>query len=103
MEKSVFITGATVNTGLGIAEKFAKEGYNLFLGSRNAENAEKTAKELSEKYGVYAKGYGMKIFDEENTKEIFTAWIVKSNATIYQNKLQKAISSSSICVDADLK
>ena len=48
MEKSVFITGATVNTGLGIAEKFAKEGYNLFLGSRNAENAEKTAKELSE-------------------------------------------------------
>ncbi len=71
MEKSVFITGATVNTGLGIAEKFAKEGYNLFLGSRNAENAEKTAKELSEKYGVYAKGYGMKIFDEENTKEIF--------------------------------
>ena len=46
MEKSVFITGATVNTGLGIAEKFAKEGYNLFLGSRNAENAEKTAKEL---------------------------------------------------------
>ena len=53
MEKSVFITGATVNTGLGIAEKFAKEGYNLFLGSRNAENAEKTAqkkqKELEEK------------------------------------------------------
>ena len=27
---------------------------------------------MSEKYGVYAKGYGMKIFDEENTKEIFT-------------------------------
>lgn len=71
MSKSVFITGATVNTGLGIAEKFAKEGYNLFLGSRSAENAERTAKELSEKYGVYAKGYGMKIFDESNVKEIF--------------------------------
>lgn len=71
MSKSVFITGATVNTGLGIAEKFAKEGYNLFLGSRSAENAERTAKELSEKYGVFSKGYGMKIFDEENTKEIF--------------------------------
>ena len=41
MEKSVFITGATVNTGLGIAEKFAKEGYNLFLGSRNAEMQKK--------------------------------------------------------------
>ncbi len=72
MAKSVFITGATVNTGLGIAEKFAQEGYNLFLGSRSAENAEKTAKTLSEKYGVFAKGYGMKIFDETNVKEIFS-------------------------------
>ena len=53
MEKSVFITGETVNTGLGIAEKFAKEGYNLFLGSRNAENAEKTAKEFCEKYLLF--------------------------------------------------
>ncbi len=71
MSKSVFITGATVNTGLGIAEKFAKEGYNLFLGSRSAENAEKTAKELSEKYGVFAKGFGMKVFDEDDVKAIF--------------------------------
>ncbi|MDO5310893.1 MAG: SDR family oxidoreductase, partial [Clostridia bacterium] len=71
MSKSVFITGATVNTGLGIAKKFAEEGYNLFLGSRSAENAEQTAKELSEKYGVFAKGYGMKVFDEEDVKTIF--------------------------------
>ncbi len=71
MTKSVFITGATVNTGLGIAEKFAKEGYNLFLGSRSADNAKKTAKELSEKYGVFAKGYGMKVFDEDDVKAIF--------------------------------
>ena len=46
--------------------------YYICLLYTSAENAEKTAKELSEKYGVYAKGYGMKIFDEENTKEIFT-------------------------------
>lgn len=72
MGKSIFITGATVNTGLGIAEKFAKEGYDLFLGSRNAEKAERAARVLSEKYSVFAKGYGMRIFDEENVKEIFT-------------------------------
>ena len=53
MEKSVFITGATVNTGLGIAEKFAKEGYNLFLGSRNAENAEKNSKGIVRKNMVF--------------------------------------------------
>ncbi len=71
MRKSVFITGATVNTGLGIAEKFAVEGYNLFLGSRNGENAERVAKALSRKHGVAAKGYGMKVFDEENAELIF--------------------------------
>lgn len=71
MNKSVFITGATVNTGLGIAEKFACEGYNLFLGSRNAEKVEQTAKRMSEKYGIFTKGYGMKIFDEEDVKKIF--------------------------------
>ena len=53
MEKSVFITGATVNTGLGIAEKFAKEGYNLFLGSRNAENAEKNQQRNCQKNMVF--------------------------------------------------
>ena len=41
------------NISMATDEKFAKEGYNLFLGSRNAENAEKTAKELSEKYVLF--------------------------------------------------
>ena len=56
MKKSVFITGAVVNTGFGIAERFAKEGYTVFVGSRRQEGAEGAAKKLSEKYGVYAKG-----------------------------------------------
>lgn len=55
MEKSVFITGATVNTGLGIAEKFAKEGYNLFLGSRNAE-MQKNSKGIVRKIWCLCKG-----------------------------------------------
>ncbi|MCI5970512.1 MAG: SDR family oxidoreductase [Clostridia bacterium] len=71
MNKSVFITGATVNTGLGIAEKFAKEGYDVFAGSRSEEKAQKVAEMLTEKYGVYSKGYGMKIFDESDVIRIF--------------------------------
>lgn len=71
MEKSVFVTGATNGTGFAIAERFAKEGYAVFVGSRNAENAEKAAKELQEEYGVFAKGYQTEIFQEENVKQIF--------------------------------
>ena len=89
MSKSVFITGATVNTGLGTAEKFAAEGYNLFLGSRSGENAEKTAKALSEKYGVFAKGYGMKVFDEENVKSIFND--IKSRGYLIDCLVQRSL------------
>ena len=69
--KSVFITGATTNTGLGIAHKFAKEGYAVFIGSRSGEQATETAEMLKEKYGVFSKGYDMIVGDEDNVNKIF--------------------------------
>ena len=71
MNKSVFVTGATNGTGFAIAERFAKEGYDVFVGSRTGANAESAAEELHKKYGVFAKGYQTEIFDEENVKAIF--------------------------------
>ena len=35
--KTVMITGATVNTGLGVAKKFASEGWNVVITSRSAD------------------------------------------------------------------
>lgn len=35
--KTVLITGACVNTGVAIVEKFAKEGYSVLFTGRNAE------------------------------------------------------------------
>ena len=71
MKKSVFVTGATGGTGYAIAERFAKEGYDVFIGSRNAESSQAAADKLAEKYGVFAKGYQTVVFDENNVKEIF--------------------------------
>ena len=72
MKKSVFITGAVVNTGFGIAEKFAKEGYAVFIGSRKQEGADEAAARITEKYGVYAKGYKAdSTMSEEELKNIF--------------------------------
>lgn len=71
MKKSVFVTGATNGTGFAIAERFAREGYDVFIGSRSKENSQESAKKLADKYGIFAKGYQTKIFDEENVKEIF--------------------------------
>lgn len=71
MNKSVFVTGATNGTGYAIAERFASEGYDVFIGSRRQEDADSAAKCLADKYGVFAKGYKTEIFNEENVKAIF--------------------------------
>ncbi len=71
MNNSVFVTGAQHGTGYAIAERFAKDGYNIFIGSRNGDAAQQAADKISKQYGVFAKGYETKIFDEENAKAIF--------------------------------
>lgn len=71
MKKSVFVTGATKGTGFAIAQRFAKEGYDVFIGSRSFENPQKAATALSEEHSVFSVGYSMKIYDEENVKSIF--------------------------------
>ena len=61
MVKSVFVTGATNGTGYAIAKRFAKEGYAVFIGSRNGSNANSAAQKLAEEYNVFTKGYETKI------------------------------------------
>ncbi len=69
--KAVFITGAQTGTGYGIAEKFAKEGYSVFITSRRQNDAVEAAKKLSEDYGVFAKGYECNIRNEQQVIDIF--------------------------------
>ena len=71
MKKALFVTGGTVGSGFAIAERFAKEGYDIFITSRSGERAENAAKEIEKKYGVFAKGYSLEIRDEERVKDIF--------------------------------
>ncbi len=71
MHKAVFVTGGTVGSGLAIASRFAKEGYDVFITSRSGERAESAADGISQKYGVFAKGYALDIRDEDRVKEIF--------------------------------
>ncbi len=49
--KTAFITGATVNTGYGVAEKFLSEGWRAVITSRKEEQLGEAIKTLGEKYG----------------------------------------------------
>ena len=69
--KTVFITGATRNTGRAIAEKFAQLGFNVAVSGREAADAEAVANELSQKYCVKAKGYRVELSDIKSVKAAF--------------------------------
>lgn len=71
MKKAMFITGGTVGTGLATAERFAKEGYDVFISSRNGERAQEAADTVAKKYGVFAKGYGLDIRNEQAVIDVF--------------------------------
>lgn len=69
--KTIFITGATKNTGLAIAKFFAAREYQVAISSRSKEAAEKTAAMLSRVYGVNAKGYGLDLTKVEEIRATF--------------------------------
>lgn len=71
--KTVFITGATKNTGLEIARLFAEKGYSVALTGRDIINAENTAKKLSEEFGVKAVGYALDITHIDDISKVFKA------------------------------
>lgn len=50
MKKTVLITGACVNTGVAIVEKFASEGWNIVFTGRDAKSVEKSEAEYKKKF-----------------------------------------------------
>lgn len=70
-KKAVLITGAQRGTGYGIAECFAKNGWDVFITSREREKAEEAAGKLAKDYGIFAKGYECNIGNEQQVIDIF--------------------------------
>ena len=67
-KKTALVTGACINTGVAIVEKFAKEGWNVVFTGRNAERVEQARKRYCEKYpGVSFYGYAIDSLIDERT------------------------------------
>lgn len=71
MKRAMLVTGGTLGIGLATAERFAKEGYDMYITSRNGERAQEAAELIAGKYGVFAKGYGLDIRDEQAIINMF--------------------------------
>lgn len=77
-KKTVLVTGACINTGVAIVEKFALEGWNIVFTGRNHETVRTKEQEYKEKFpDVEIIGYHIdslineKTVDEESVKRMF--------------------------------
>lgn len=66
MKKIALVTGATSGLGKAIAEKLAKENYNVIITGRRKERLEEIEKELSVKYDseILSLNFDIRIYDE---------------------------------------
>lgn len=79
MNKTVLITGACINTGVAIVEKFASEGYNVIFTGRNTEKVFEKEQEYREKFPkTEFVGYAIdslideRTVDEESVERMFS-------------------------------
>lgn len=80
MKKAALVTGACINTGVAIVEKFASEGINVVFTGRNAEKVHAAEKAYREKYPeVEIIGFHMdslldeRTVDEDSVVKMFDA------------------------------
>ena len=76
--KTVLITGACINTGVAIVERFAREGYNVIFTGRNSERVGEALNTYKAKYpDTLFIGYAIdslldeRTVDEESVKNMF--------------------------------
>jgi len=79
MKKTVLVTGACINTGVAIVEKFAKEGYNVIFTGRKAEKVIEKEREYRAKFpSVEIVGYTIdsliddRTVDEASVEKMFS-------------------------------
>ncbi|MBA2563717.1 MAG: SDR family oxidoreductase [Chitinophagaceae bacterium] len=79
---NVVITGASQGIGKAIAEKYAAEGHNLLLCSKNEKRLLRAAQDISKKnIEVNILTYPADLSDKEQVKA-FAKWILKKNILI---------------------
>ena len=68
---TLFITAGAKNTGFAIAEKFAENGFDVALSSRNLEEAREAAASIGNRYAVKTKGYALELTDVPQIRRVF--------------------------------
>ena len=73
MNKTALITGTTSGIGKAFAEKFAKEGYNLILVSRDEQKLTEQAHILSSEYGIKVFEIPLDLLENGAVQKVFNS------------------------------
>lgn len=68
--RTVLITGATRNTGYGIAKLFAQRGWAVIVTSKNPESVEDAVKKLKEETGGEIIGFAHDVRQTDKVEEL---------------------------------
>ena len=71
MNQTVFVTGGQGGTGFGIADFFARQGWNVIVSAQNGDEALAASEKLSAQYGVLSKGYELDLRNEQQIIDVF--------------------------------
>ncbi|MBE2974230.1 SDR family NAD(P)-dependent oxidoreductase [Priestia megaterium] len=113
MSKTVFITGASGGIGKELANRFAKDGYNMVLVARSEGKLAELAKEYREAYDVqvtvYAKdvslpGVAEEIASDLKKKEITVDYLVNNAGFgLYGGFLETQLEQEMNMIDVNIK
>jgi len=81
MHMNIVITGASKGMGKALAVRFAKEGNNIFICSRNEKELANAAKEIKEKSNGAAVEYFAADLSDKNSVIKFSQWLSSQNIT----------------------
>ncbi len=88
-QKTILIVGAKSQSGLAIAERFAKNNFNILLSGREISQIEKNKNFLQEKYNCKAKLMEFDILNIEKHKLFFEDVVKLTNELIDYGKNSK--------------
>ena len=71
MDRTALITGTTSGIGKAFSDKFAQEGYNLILVSRNESKLAEQAHKISSKYGVKVFEIAIDLLENGSVQKLF--------------------------------
>ena len=71
MNKTILITGASSGIGAGMAQEFAKKGYNLAICARRLERLYALKDEIEQRYQVKVSAKVLDVMDDEQVFRVF--------------------------------